>query len=88
MTMAVIAALHVPLIVFAPWGNRWLPAILITPLAVVDLVMIVWMFLLLAPPWERRSRNSGKSLSPDVVAQAKSDPRHIGAAWPRDRIWA
>jgi len=27
VTMAVIAALHVPLILFIPWGTRWVPAL-------------------------------------------------------------
>jgi len=36
-TMAVIVALHVPLILYVPWTNRWVPAFMIVPLALADL---------------------------------------------------
>lgn len=33
ITMTIIAALHVPLILFVPWGVRWVPA---AAIAVID----------------------------------------------------
>ena len=37
ITMTVIAALHVPLILFVPWTTKWVPAIVITPILIADL---------------------------------------------------
>lgn len=41
ITMAVIAALHVPLILFVPWGTRWVPALAIAAIDSADLVVIL-----------------------------------------------
>jgi len=41
ITMIIIAALHVPLILFVPWTTRWVPAIVIIPIGLVDL----WVML-------------------------------------------
>jgi hypothetical protein len=35
--MTVIAALHVPLILFVPWTTKWIPAIVIIPIGPADL---------------------------------------------------
>lgn len=35
-TMSVIAALHVPLILFIPWTTKWVPAIVMAPFLAVD----------------------------------------------------
>jgi hypothetical protein len=43
MIMAVIAALHVPLILFVPWGDRWIPALVIGAIDSVDLCAILWI---------------------------------------------
>ena len=37
MTMTVIAALHLPLIVFVPWPTKWIPAPLLVPFCIADL---------------------------------------------------
>ena len=37
ITMAVIAALQVPLILFLPWTTQWVPAYVVTPFAMADL---------------------------------------------------
>jgi hypothetical protein len=37
ITMAVIAALHVLLILSVPWNTKWVPAIVIIPLGIGDL---------------------------------------------------
>jgi len=41
ITVVGLSALHVPLILFVPWTNRWIPAIAILPLGVADLVLIL-----------------------------------------------
>ncbi|MGH9535230.1 MAG: hypothetical protein ACRD2E_10250 [Terriglobales bacterium] len=43
ITMAVIAALHVPLILLVPWGNRWVPALAIAGIDSVDFCLILWI---------------------------------------------
>ncbi len=43
ITMAVIAALHVPLILFVPWGTRWVPALVIAAIDSVDFFLILWI---------------------------------------------
>jgi hypothetical protein len=44
-TMAVIAGLHVLLILFVPWTTKWVPAIVIIPIGLADLYA---MFAILA----------------------------------------
>jgi hypothetical protein len=43
ITMTVIAALHVPLILFVPWGTRWVPALVIAVIDSVDFCLILWI---------------------------------------------
>lgn len=40
-TMAVLAALHVPLILFVPWTSRWVPAIAIAAIDSGDLIVML-----------------------------------------------
>ena len=42
-TMAVIAALHVPLILSFPWTTRWFPALAIAVIDSVDFCLILWI---------------------------------------------
>jgi hypothetical protein len=44
-TMAVIAALHVPLILFFPWTTRWFPALAIAVIDSVDFCLILWILV-------------------------------------------
>jgi len=44
ITMTVIAALHVALILFVPWGTRWVPALVIAGIDSVDFCLILWVF--------------------------------------------
>lgn len=39
--MAIIVALHVPLILFVPWTTKWVPALAIGAIDSVDLVVIL-----------------------------------------------
>ena len=45
ITMIVIAALHVPLILFVPWGTRWVPALAIAVIDSADLCLILWILV-------------------------------------------
>lgn len=41
VVIAVFVALHVELILVVPWTTQWIPAVLITPIAAVDLWVIL-----------------------------------------------
>ena len=43
ITMTAIAALHIPLILFVPWGSGWVPALLIAAIDSVDFCLIIWV---------------------------------------------
>lgn len=43
ITMAVIAGLHVPLVLLVPWGTRWVPALAIAAIDSVDFCLILWI---------------------------------------------
>ncbi len=43
ITMAILAALHLPLILFIPWTTRWIPAIVIAPFGIADLYVMLWV---------------------------------------------
>jgi hypothetical protein len=45
ITITVVAALHVPLILFVPWTKRWVPALAITVIASADFCLILWIVL-------------------------------------------
>ncbi len=42
-TMAVIAGLHVPLILFVPWTSGWVPALAIAVIDSLDFCLILWI---------------------------------------------
>ncbi len=43
ITMIVLAALHVPLILFVPWTTKWIPALAIIPIGIADLYLMLWV---------------------------------------------
>ena len=45
IAMMVSAALHVPVILFAPWTARWVTALAITVGATADFFLILWVLL-------------------------------------------
>jgi hypothetical protein len=45
IAMVVIAALHVPLILFVPWTTSWVPALAITVIASADFCLILSILL-------------------------------------------
>lgn len=42
-TMAIIGALHVPLILFIPWTSKWVPALAIAAIDSLDFCLILWI---------------------------------------------
>jgi hypothetical protein len=43
ITMAVLAALHVPLVLFVPWTTRWVPALAIAVIDSADFCLMLWI---------------------------------------------
>ena len=41
ITITVLAALHVPLILFVPWTTKWVPALVIIPIGIADLYLML-----------------------------------------------
>jgi ABC-type multidrug transport system permease subunit len=42
-TMAILVALHVPLVLFVPWTTKWVPALLIAAIDSADLIVMLAM---------------------------------------------
>jgi hypothetical protein len=59
-TVAILAALHVPLILFVPWTTKWVPALLIAAIDSADLIV---MFAILAVV--ERFMEGPKTAAPD-----------------------
>lgn len=55
--MAVIAALHVPLVLFVPWGSKWVPALAIAAIDSLDFCLILWI-LAVVGKWMGESRTA------------------------------
>jgi hypothetical protein len=43
ITMASLAALHLPLILFIPWTAKWIPVLIIIPIGIADLYAMLWV---------------------------------------------
>jgi len=43
ITVAVLAALHVPMVLFVPWTTRWIPALAIAVIDSADFCLILWI---------------------------------------------
>jgi hypothetical protein len=41
ITITILAALHIPLILLVPWTTKWVPAIVIIPVAIADLYLML-----------------------------------------------
>jgi hypothetical protein len=46
--MAILAALHVPLILFIPWTTKWIPAFVIIPFGIADSYAMLWVVSVVA----------------------------------------
>ena len=58
-TIAILAALHVPLILFFPWSTQWIPAITIAVIDSVDLIVILTIISVVGRFMEGSSFQSG-----------------------------
>ena len=58
-TMAVIAALHVPLVLFVPWTSKWVPALVIAVIDSADCCLILWMLAVVGEFMERPETSEG-----------------------------
>ena len=54
MTMILLAALHIPLILFVPWTTRWIPAFVIAPVGIADLYLMLWILSVIGKVMERK----------------------------------
>jgi hypothetical protein len=43
ITIGLLAALHLPLILFVHWTTKWIPAVVIAPLGLADLYVMLWV---------------------------------------------
>ncbi len=43
ITMAILAALHVLLILLVPWTAKWIPALVVIPIAIADVYVMLWV---------------------------------------------
>jgi len=43
ITMASLAALHIPLILFIPWTTKWIPALVVIPIGIADSYAMLWV---------------------------------------------
>ena len=57
--MAAIAALHVPLVLFVPWGTRWVPALAIAAIDSGDLIAILAILAVVGKFMERPEASEG-----------------------------
>jgi len=57
ITIVCLLAVHIPLIMYVPWADRWIPAVAILPIGVVDLLVILGSISLV----EKRTRSSSNS---------------------------
>lgn len=63
--MVLLAALHLPLILFVPWTTEWIPATVITPFAMADLYAMLWL-LSVVGEFVERPKNSARDSIPTI----------------------
>ncbi len=61
ITTACLFALHIPLILYVPWADRWIPAVAILPIGVLDLVIILGCIALV----EKLMKRSDEACAPN-----------------------
>jgi hypothetical protein len=59
ITMATLAALHVPLVLFVPWSTRWVPALAIAVIDSADFALILWILAVVGNFIDRPNRPEG-----------------------------
>lgn len=63
--IVMIAALHIPLILFVPWTTRWIPAIVMTPFLIADIAIILALIKLLEKLIDKSSPGTVGAGSPN-----------------------
>lgn len=58
-TMGIFTALHVVLILLLPWTAKWIPAIVVIPIAIADSYAMLWVISVVAKSMGERSRRGG-----------------------------
>jgi chromate transport protein ChrA len=53
VTTTLLAALHLPLILFVPWTTKWVPAIVIIPVGIADSYAMLWAISVVGKFMER-----------------------------------
>lgn len=61
-TITILAALHVPLILFVPWTTKWVPALLIIPFGLADLSVMLWVLSVVGKFMEGPNAPEGPSM--------------------------
>jgi hypothetical protein len=61
-TMTILAALHVPLILFVPWGTRWVPALAIAAIDSADLILMLAILSVVGKFMEGSNAPEGPSI--------------------------
>jgi hypothetical protein len=71
-TMAILAALHLPLILFVPWTTRWIPAVVIAPVGIADLYAMLWVLSVVGRFMEEpKPSNDKHSSSSDTTTASR-----------------
>lgn len=60
VTLIVVAALHVPLILFISWGSRWVPALAIAGINSLDFCLILWTLAVVGDLIAKQKNNGGR----------------------------
>lgn len=58
-TVSILAALHVPLILFVPWTTKWVPAIAIAAIDSADLIVMLTILSVVGKSMERSNAPEG-----------------------------
>ena len=61
-TVAILAALHIPLILFVPWTTKWVPALLIAAIDSADLILMLAILFVVAKFMEGSNAPEGPSI--------------------------
>ena len=48
VTTAFLTALHVPLILLVPWTDKWIPALVVIPVGILDSYAMLWVISVVA----------------------------------------
>lgn len=67
ITMFFLAAIHVPLILFIPWTDKWIPAFVIIPVGIADSYAMLRVVAVVGKLLEGQKPKAGSRRSGDVA---------------------